>query len=322
MKIAIAGLGRMGMQISRKLSENGHEVIAHNRSKDKIDEAVTYGAVAAYEKSDVVAAFNGEPLVLWIMIPAEVIDKQLDEWLSLVPKGSIIIDGGNSDYRLTAERAKKVAAMGSELLDSGTSGGVWGYQNGFCMMVGGNEAAFSTVEPVFKTLAAPEGAYHRFGESGAGQFVKMVHNAIEYGMMQSLAEGYRMLKEGPYPGVNLAEAGDVWQHHSVITSWLNELTRDALKADPELSEFDGIVAENGETRWTLEVAKQLNIAMPAIQAAFDVRIASQEGQTNFATKIVAAQRKGFGGHAANMAELKATGQILNTAQNSEAGPAV
>jgi len=189
-------------------------------------------------------------------------------------------------------------------------------------MVGGNQAAFQACEPVFKTLAAPEGAYNRFGESGAGQFVKMVHNAIEYGMMQSLAEGYRMLREGPYKGINLGEAGEVWQHHSVITSWLNELTRDALKADPELSEYDGIVAENGETRWTLEVAKQLNIAMPAIQAAFDVRIASQQGQTNFATKIVAAQRKGFGGHAANMQELKATGQILNTAGDSEGGPLV
>jgi 6-phosphogluconate dehydrogenase len=236
-----------------------------------------------------------------------------------VPKGSIIIDGGNSDYRLTAKRAEKVAAAGSQLLDSGTSGGVWGYQNGFCMMVGGNETAFKSVEAVFKTLAAPEGAYNRFGESGAGQFVKMVHNAIEYGMMQSLAEGYRMLKEGPYKGVDLAEAGDVWQHHSVITSWLNELTRDALRVDPELNEFDGIVAENGETRWTLEVAKELNISMPAIQAAFDVRIASQSGQTNFATKIVAAQRKGFGGHAANMAELKATGQVLNTARPNKDG---
>jgi 6-phosphogluconate dehydrogenase len=322
MKIAIAGLGRMGMQIARKLSENGHEVIAHNRSKDKIDEAVTFGAQAAYEKTDVIAAFGSGPVILWVMIPANVIDQQLDEWLALLPKGSVIIDGGNSDYRLTAERAKKVTLAGSELLDSGTSGGVWGYQNGFCMMVGGNQTAYETIEPVFKTLAAPEGAYNRFGESGAGQFVKMVHNAIEYGMMQSLAEGYRMLKEGPYKEVGLAEAGDVWQHHSVITSWLNELTRDALKEDPELSKYDGIIAENGETRWTLEVAKQLNIAMPAIQAAFDVRIASQQGQTNFATKIVAAQRTGFGGHAANMDELKATGQILNTANESKAGPAI
>lgn len=312
MKIAIAGLGRMGMQISRKLSEGGHEVIAHNRSRDKVDEAVTYGATAAYEKADVIAAFQGEPVILWIMIPAEVIDAQLDEWLTLVPKGSIIIDGGNSDYRLTAKRAEKVAAAGSVLLDSGTSGGVWGYQNGFCMMVGGDEKAFMTTEPVFTTLAAPEGAYHRFGDSGAGQFVKMVHNAIEYGMMESLAEGYRMLKEGPYKTVDLAEAGEVWQHHSVITSWLNELCRDSMRENPELDGFDGIVAENGEARWTLEVAKEHGIAMPAIQTALDVRIASQNGEINFGTKLLSAMRNKFGGHAANLEELKATGQVLNT----------
>jgi 6-phosphogluconate dehydrogenase len=317
MKIAIAGLGRMGMQISRKLSENGHEVIAHNRSHDKIDEAVTYGAVAAYEKSDVVAAFNGDQVVLWIMIPAEVIDQQLDEWLSLVPKGSIIIDGGNSDYRLTTKRADKVAAAGSLLLDSGTSGGVWGYQNGFCMMIGGDETAFSATMPVFKTLAAPEGAYHRFGESGAGQYVKMVHNAIEYGMMESLAEGYQMLKEGAYKGIDLSEAGEVWQHHSVITSWLNELCRDSLKENPELDGFDGVVAESGEARWTIEAAKEHNIAMPAIQAALDVRIASQNGVTNFGTKLLASMRNKFGGHAMNVEEMKAKGQVLNTTPESE-----
>ncbi|CAN5418991.1 decarboxylating 6-phosphogluconate dehydrogenase [soil metagenome] len=322
MKIAIAGLGRMGMQISRKLSENGHDVIAHNRSKDKIDEAVTYGAKAAYEKSDVIAAFGSDPVMLWIMIPAEVIDAQLDEWLSLVPKGSIIIDGGNSDYRLTAKRAEKVAAAGSTLLDSGTSGGVHGYKNGFSMMVGGDQTAFTTVEEVFKTLSAPEGAYNRFGESGAGQYVKMVHNAIEYGMMESLAEGYRMLKEGAYKGINLAEAGEVWQHHSVVTSWLNELCRDSMRENPELEGFDGVVAESGEARWTLEVAREMNIPMQSIQAAFDVRIASQNGQTSFATKLLGAMRNKFGGHAANIEEMKAKGQVLNTAKESEAGPKI
>jgi 6-phosphogluconate dehydrogenase len=317
MKIAVAGLGRMGMQVARKLSENGHEVIAHNRSKQPIEEAVGYGAQAANEKADVIKAFEGQQLVLWIMIPADVIDAQLDEWLGLVPKGSIIIDGGNSDYRLTAKRAEKVVAAGSTLLDSGTSGGVWGYQNGFSMMVGGDETAFATVEPVFKTLAAPEGAYHRFGPSGAGQFVKMVHNAIEYGMMESLAEGYRLLKEGPYEGIELAEAGEVWQHHSVVTSWLNELCRDALRESPELDNNDGVVAESGEARWTLEIAKSLNIPMQAIQAALDVRIASQKGETNFATKLLAAMRNKFGGHAINLDEIKASGQVLNTADEGK-----
>lgn len=307
----------MGMQVARKLSENGHEVIAHNRSKEPIEEAVGYGATAAYEKTDVVKAFDGEQVVLWIMIPADVIDAQLDEWLTLVPKGSIIIDGGNSDYRLTQGRAEKVASAGSTLLDSGTSGGVWGYQNGFSMMVGGDKEAFATVEPVFKTLATPEGAYYLFGPSGAGEYVKMVHNAIEYGMMESLAEGYRLLKEGPYKELDLGAAGDVWQHHSVVTSWLNELSRDALKENPELTGNDGVVAESGEARWTLETAKSLGIPMQSIQAAFDVRLASQQGVTNFATKLVAAMRNKFGGHAINVDEIKAKGQTLNSAGGPE-----
>lgn len=317
MKIAVAGLGRMGMQVARKLSEGGHEVIAHNRSKGPVDEAVTYGATAAYEKGDVVQAFQGKPVVLWIMIPAQVIDEQLDEWLKIVPKGSIIIDGGNSDYRLTSQRAEKVAAAGSVLLDSGTSGGVWGYQNGFSMMVGGNEQAFKTVELVFETLAAPEGAYHRFGESGAGQYVKMVHNAVEYGMMESLAEGYRLLEEGPYNAIDLAAAGEVWQHHSVVTSWLNELCRDIFKENPSLAGNDGVVAESGEARWALETARAAGVPLPAIQASFDVRIESQNGHTSFVTKLLASLRNKFGGHAVNVEQIIASGQVLNTAKEKE-----
>jgi len=184
-------------------------------------------------------------------------------------------------------------------------------------MIGGDESAFKAIEPIFQSLAKPEGAYKRFGESGAGQFVKMVHNAIEYGMMESLAEGYRMLKEGPYSDLVLHDAGEVWQHHSVVTSWLNELCRDALKESPELEENDGVVAESGEARWTLELAKQTNLAMPAIQAAFDVRIASQKGETNFSTKLLAAMRNKFGGHAINVEQIKATGQTLNSQREKE-----
>jgi len=299
MKIAIAGLGKMGMQIARKLAENGHEVIAHNRSRDPIDVAVTYGVTAAYTKEDVAKAFDGQQFVLWLMIPAAVVDEEITEWLKIMPKGSTLIDGGNSDYRLTQARAKKISEAGLYLLDSGTSGGVWGYQNGFSMMVGGDQQAFDAVEPVFKTLALPTGAYHYFGESGSGHYVKMVHNAIEYGMMESLAEGYRMLKEGPIKGLDLAAAGEVWQHGSVVTSWLNELSRQALAESPELSGVDGYVAESGEARWTLETATELGIPLPAIQASFDVRLASQTGETNFATKLLSAMRNKFGGHAIN-----------------------
>lgn len=299
MKIAVTGLGRMGMQIAHKLSEAEHDVIVHNRSKEPIDIAAGYGARAAYDKEDVVKDFAGEQLVIWIMLPAEIIDDQLGQWLELIPSGSIIIDGGNSDFRHTQKRAELVRQKGSVLLDIGTSGGIWGYKNGFSMMVGGEEASFKVIEPALKTLSLPSGAYQFFGEPGSGHFVKMVHNAIEYGMMESLAEGYRVLREGPYKNIDLAKAGEVWQHGSVVTSWLNEMSRQALSENPQLGGIDGKVAESGEARWTLEVAKDLNIEMPAIQSAFDVRLASQKGQVNFATKLLAAMRNKFGGHQIN-----------------------
>jgi len=299
MKIAISGLGKMGMQIVRKLKEDGHEVIAHDVNKAAVGEAKTFGAQEAYEIQHVVDAFGGEKAVLWIMVPSDVVDETLDNWIKIVPKGSIIIDGGNSDFRLTKERAKKVEAAGSSLLDVGTSGGVWGYKNGFSMMAGGNKDAFTAVESVLQTLSKPTGAYKHFGESGSGHFVKMTHNAIEYGMMQSLAEGYNLLKDGPYKSLDLGEAGDVWQHRSVVTSWLNELCRDILKENPTLDGIDGHVAESGEARWALEVAKEFGIETPSIQSSFDVRLASQKGDVNFATKLLAAMRNAFGGHKIN-----------------------
>jgi 6-phosphogluconate dehydrogenase len=304
MKIAVQGLGRMGMQIARKLAESGeHTVIAHNRSHEPIEEAATYGAVKAYEKADVIREFGDERIVIWIMLPSEIVDAQIDEWLALIPKNSILIDGGNSDFRSTKRLNEKVSAAGMQLLDIGVSGGIWGYQNGFPLMCGGDDKqAFVALEPALKTLVQPGGMYALFGPSGAGHFVKMVHNAIEYGMMESLGEGFRMLHDGPYAGhINLGEAADLWQHHSVITSWLTELSRDALRENPELEGVSGYVAESGEARWTLDVAKEMGIELPAIQAAFDVRVASQQGGdgVNFTTKVVAAQRNKFGGHNLN-----------------------
>jgi len=219
MKIAIQGLGRMGMQIARKLAESGeHTVIAHNRSHEPIDEVAEHGAIKAYEKADVIHEFGDERAVIWIMLPDTIVDAQVDEWLTLVPQGSILIDGGNSDFRATKKLNEKVKAAGCELLDIGVSGGVWGYQNGFPLMCGGDSAeAFAALEPALRTLVQPGGMYYHFGPSGAGHFVKMVHNAIEYGMMESLGEGFRMLHDGPYSGIDLAKAADLWQHHSVIT---------------------------------------------------------------------------------------------------------
>jgi len=287
------------MQIARKLSEAGHEVVAHNRSHEPIEAAVKYGATAAFEKTEVVDLFGEQQVVLWLMIPADVVDAELDSWLQIVPKNSLIIDGGNSDFRLTKKRAARVKLAGSTLLDVGTSGGIWGYKNGFSMMVGGDMLAFKAIEAALQSLAKPSGAYHHFGSSGAGHYVKMVHNAIEYGMMESLAEGYRMLQEGPYKQLDLAAAGEVWQHGSVVTSWLNELSRQALHENSSLEGIDGYVAESGEARWTLEVAKDLNIPLPAIQTSFDVRLASQRGETSFTTRLLAAMRNKFGGHTVN-----------------------
>lgn len=300
MTIAVHGLGRMGMQIARKLSESDNRVIAHNRSPEPRQQAASYGAIDADSKQAVIDAFNGERVVIWIMLPAEVVDSEVDAWLEILPENSIIIDGGNSDYRKTKQLNQIISERGHHLIDVGTSGGVWGYQNGFSMMAGSDDIdAFQAIEPALQVLAAPEGAYFRFGPSGSGHFVKMTHNAIEYGMMESLAEGYRMLKEGPYQSLDLAAAGNVWQHHSVVTSWLNELSQSALAENPELEGIDGFVHESGEARWTLETANELGIAMPSIQASFDVRLNSQKGEVNFATKLLAAMRNKFGGHELN-----------------------
>ena len=304
MTIAIHGLGRMGMQIANKLTNDGHRVIAHNRSTDKIDTAVAFGAVGAASKQAVLEAFGDEQAIIWLMLPADVTESEIKEWLDIVPRDSVLIDGGNSDFRRTRQHADIIAAHPNNVsfIDIGTSGGVWGMQRGFCMMAGGHAEAYEALKPVLDTLAAPSGAHAHFGPAGNGHYVKMVHNAIEYGMMQSLAEGYRMLREGDYPETDLAKTGDIWQHSSVITSWLNELTRDALKENPTLEGIDGFVAENGEARWTLEAAKEKGIAMPAIQASLDVRMASQlaDGSgRNFSTQLLAAMRNKFGGHDLN-----------------------
>jgi len=257
-------------------------------------------------------------MVIWIMLPDNIVDAQVDEWLQLVPRGTVLIDGGNSDFRATQKMNEKVTAAGCHLLDIGVSGGVWGYQNGFPLMCGGdNTEAFAALEPALHTLAQPGGMYYHFGPSGAGHFVKMVHNAIEYGMMESLGEGFRMLHDGPYKGLDLAKAADLWQHHSVITSWLTELSRDALTESPELDGVSGYVAESGEARWTLEAAKDMGIALPSIQAAFDVRLASQKGDVNFATKVVAAQRNKFGGHNLNGEGAEAGARERVATENAE-----
>lgn len=299
MKIAISGLGKMGAQIAKILATDGHEVIGHDVNRETVDQVAAQGITPAHDEQAVVAAFRNEPVILWVMIPSQFVDAAIDTWSTVLPAGSIIIDGGNSDFRGDPRRAEKAAAHDIQLLDIGTSGGVWGIKNGFSMMAGGDETSFHTIEPILQTLAKPRGGYRYLGPSGAGHYVKMVHNAIEYGMMESLAEGYQMLREGPYENLNLADAGDVWQESSVITSFLNDLTRQALHENPDMDDIAGVVTESGEARWTLELAKKHGVPMPAVQAALDIRIASQNGQIDYHTKLLAAMRNKFGGHNIN-----------------------
>lgn len=302
MKIAIVGLGKMGLQIAKKLQTAGHEVYGVVSSEDKIAPLDQQGISATTSRQQAFEFFASDQAVIWLMIPAAAVDAELAEWLELLPPNSIIIDGGNSNFKQTQARASLADNQQIKYLDVGTSGGVHGLYNGFSMMIGGDTTAFQTISPVIEVLAQPSGAYQHFGPSGSGHYVKMVHNAIEYGMMQSLAEGYQMLQEGAYAGkLDLAAAGEVWQHGSVVTSWLNELSRQALAENPTLDGIEGFVAESGEARWTLENAAELGIQLPAIQAAFDVRLKSQQGQVNFATKLLAAMRNKFGGHAINKA---------------------
>lgn len=302
MKLIVHGLGRMGMQIARKLQEGGHTVVALNRSPEPITEAESFGAIGTHTPEEALSKFGPEERVyLWLMLPSEITRDFIAEWLKILPKQSVIVNGANSDYRETRiVTTEVVAADMAPLIDVGVSGGVWGYDNGFPLMIGSDDqGAVDELQPVFETLTKPGGAYAYFGPSGSGNYVKMVHNAIEYGMMQSLGEGYRLLHEGPYGKLDLAAAGNVWQHHSVITSWLNDLTLQAVRENPEMDGVTGYVAESGEAKWALDTAAELGMHIPAIQAAYDVRVASQHGDVNFATKIVAAQRNKFGGHNLN-----------------------
>ena len=298
MKIGFIGLGKMGGPMVQRLLSGGHDVIVIDHHQENIDAATAKGAVVATNHSDMVSKLDS-PIVIWLMIPAARVDDELTSLLELLPAGSIIIDGGNSDFRLTRTWAARCLGKNVTLMDVGTSGGIMGLENGYCMMVGGDQATYATIEPLVQTLAQPDG-YGYFGPAGAGHYVKMVHNAIEYGVMEAYAEGYMVLKEGKdYPDLDLGKAGQVWQHGSIISSKLNELAAGILTTNANLDGIDGYVAESGEARWTLEIAEEQAIPMPVVQASFDRRIASTKGETSFATKLLAALRNGFGGHEIN-----------------------
>ncbi len=299
MKIAIVGLGKMGFQIVEKLLAEGVEVVASDRNEEALHNAGSKGAIEAGSRQDVVSKFGDETVIVWLMIPSEFVEEEINEWQNILPEGSILIDGGNSDFRLSKQRFEQLAGHNIDFVDVGTSGGIKGITNGFSMMVGGKHEAYEKITFALDILSKPSGSFNYFGSGGSGHFVKMVHNAIEYGVMESLAEGYRFLKEGPYKELDLAKIAEVWQHGSIIESSLNGLAMQAFQENPNMDGIEGIVAESGEARWTLEAARDHNVPMPVVQAAFDVRIQSENGQISFATKLLAVLRNKFGGHAQN-----------------------
>ncbi len=298
MKLGFVGLGKMGAQIVVKLIGAGHEVVVTDINAAAVALMVEAGATAAKDRSQL-ADLLPEPAIVWLMIPAQFVESELEAFSKLLPAGSILIDGGNSDFRLTTERGKKLAAANISLIDVGTSGGVLGLVNGFSMMVGGADEPVQTVAPILDTLAKPRGAHHHFGPTGAGHYVKMVHNGIEYSLMQGYAEGYQLLAEGPIKSIDLAAVANIWQHESIIKSGLNELIAGIYVKNPTFEGIEGYVAQTGEGRWTSEVAEQAGVPMPALAAALATRMASETGQVSHATKLLAAIRNSFGGHNLN-----------------------
>lgn len=299
MKIIIVGLGKMGSQIAERLVKAGHQVVAVDPNPAAVQAAVSFGAVGAESRAAAVQQFAGEPAVAWLMIPAQFVTDEVEAWLEVLPAGSLLIDGGNTDFRQTQKHAQACAAASVNFVDVGVSGGVMGMARGFSMMAGGDQASYDQIAPVLETLSQPSGGHDYFGPAGAGHYVKMVHNAIEYGMMESLAEGYQILKQGPYTELDLAKAAAVWQKASVIESSLNGLMAEVLIENPSQVGVDGYVAESGEARWTLEVAKDTGIELPVIKTALGVRIRSEHGEVNYATKLLASLRNKFGGHKLN-----------------------
>lgn len=295
MRIGFVGLGKMGSQIVTKFLGNQIEVVVYDVNADAIKAMADAGAEVAGSREDLVSKLGDNP-VLWLMIPSDFVEAEIQEYSRILPPGSLVIDGGNSDFRMTIKRAVELAEKKTDLVDIGTSGGVRGLKNGFSLMVGGSPENYAKVQPLLEILAMPSGSYGHMGPTGSGHYVKMIHNGVEYGMMQSLAEGYNLLKTGPVQPVDLKEVARIWQHGSIVESTLNELIAEIMSEDSDLSDIEGYVADSGEGRWTLETAKQSNVPMPALEQSLEVRVRSQQGQIDYSTKLLAAIRNKFGGH--------------------------
>lgn len=296
MDVAIIGLGRMGGAMARRLLQGGHRVVAYNRTPQKTEDLVKEGAAGAYSPEDIPALLPA-PRIVWLMLPAgAAVDEHLERLGDLLSEGDILIDGGNTDFRDDLRRAEALGRKGIRLVDAGVSGGVWGLKEGYCLMIGGPKDACGTLEPLLETLAPPEG-YLYCGPTGAGHFVKMVHNAIEYGMMEAIAEGFHILEGSPYAqDLDYRRVAHLWNQGSVIRSWLMELAASAFARDGKLAGIRGYVEDSGEGRWALRQAVEYGISAPVIALSLMRRFESRE-QDAFSDRVVAALRREFGGHA-------------------------
>ncbi len=295
MRLAMIGLGRMGGNMSERLIKGGHEVVVYARKAEEVQRYVSKGATGASSPSDITSKLKA-PRIVWIMVPA---GKPVEETIaSLLPglaKGDVIIDGGNSNYHDSMRRAAELQTKGIHFIDSGTSGGIWGLANGYCLMIGASPEAFKLCEPIFKTLAPADGYAHT-GPPGAGHYVKMVHNGIEYGMLQAYAEGYEILHASKAFKLDLHKIAAVWNRGSVVRSWLNELAETAFEKDGELRGLRGYVEDSGEGRWTVQEAIDLDVPAPVITLSLLTRLRSRQTDS-FSAKVIAALRNEFGGHA-------------------------
>ena len=294
MDIGIDGLGRMGGNMATRLAQGGHRVVASNRSRGPVDEAVQHGAVAAYSIQELVSELK-PPRVLWSMVPAgAVTDLALEEFAKYASKGDVFVDGGNSNFHDSQRRATTYGEQGFHYLDIGVSGGVWGLTVGYCMMVGGPAEAVAIVKPLLDTLAPPNGWAH-FGKSGAGHFTKMVHNGIEYGMMQAYGEGFELLHASEFE-LDMHKVAQIWNQGSVVRSWLLELAERAFAAEgSDLARIKGYVADSGEGRWTIQEAIAHDVPMTALAHSLFARFTSRQ-EDSYAMKVAAALRNQFGGH--------------------------
>ncbi len=299
MQLAMIGLGRMGGNMVERLTRGGHKLVVFDRSPAAV---VRYSAMGAIGVSnlDELATHLSPPRVIWIMVPAGApVDQTIETLLPRLERGDVLIDGGNSNFHDSMRRGAALAPRGIEFIDSGTSGGIWGLENGYCLMIGATDASFALCEPIFRTLA-PDHGYAHVGPIGAGHYVKMIHNGIEYGMLQAYAEGYEILHASKDFSLDLEQIASVWQQGSVVRSWMNELAVEAFRKDASLAALKGYVEDSGEGRWTVEEAMRLDVPAPVITLSLLTRFRSRQPDS-FSAKVIAALRNEFGGHAVKKA---------------------